>query len=107
MKVPSCGNDGCQNRSLSRFVSVPIVAAGASLLTLLTVESRLGDGALQRFRESFEIEVNMALIATVLSVLLVIGISFLERFESWIVAFVFGASTPGLLYGIASLGAFR
>jgi hypothetical protein len=103
MKVPVCTNAGCMEKCLPRWASIASVCLG-SLLVGGIIGYRFGvitkDMGLD---DVYKTEVLIGFIAIVGFTLIAIIFALFERFDHPVTAFIYGASAPGLVFGIANL----
>lgn len=108
MKVNYCKIDACPEKCIPRWASVLSVVFGCVPVAsyfAYTVNARAAKLLANSSVAGYEIHIALTLIAVVLIV--TIFFSLWERFEHPLTGFIFGASTPGLLYGLSNLLSVR
>ena len=102
-KVPVCSNPNCGERCLPAWASIGSVCFGSLIVGglgafkygIVTSNSGLSD--------MFRTETIIGFVAIAVFTIIAVVCALFERFDHPLTAFIYGASTPGLVFGIANL----
>ena len=98
-----CGLADCKQECLTRRASDQCVALGGLLVTIFTSVRYFQTAQNFSWQQAGVLTAALVVAITAAAITVSVFLSRFERFDNWYMAVLFGASTPALLWAIASI----